>query len=170
MVERLTLTCFEPQETKFNVALVPAAAPDAEPMTVLGRIDSGSNINTIDYDIATSLCGNRIREGQVVRVGCQHTQGGQDGTYTQEIQCIVGRIPEVNIIFARDFGRSKARSEFSVDRGSLSSDRELNEEWAKNAVFLIEAKTRQDLLRKRNRHPDDDDSGQRMIQRPRTGE
>lgn len=138
---------------------------------MLARIDGERDTHLIDYDIARSLCGDRIREGQGVRVCWRQTQDDQSGGSTSQIQCIVGRIQEVNIVFARDFGRSKAQAETGSHRGFSPMDNatDFDREWAKNAALLLQAKTDQDVQRIRKRPPEDDDGGQHLAQRQRRG-
>lgn len=106
-----------------------------------------------------------------MRVCCRQTQEDQEGNSTNEILCVVGRIHEVNILFARDFGRSKAYSEPGSKRVlSSGEDAEMFRKMrAKNAALLLDAMAEQDVLRLRKRPPDDDGGGQRLTQRQRRG-
>lgn len=156
------------QESTFDVFLVPAAAPDTEPIPALARIDAESDTNIIDHEIAKSVCGDLVREGQRVRVCCRHTQDDHDGSDTTQIQCVVGRIHEVNIVFGRDFGRLKARSEPPSGRGlSVQDTPGLDRARAKYAALIANELAEQEVLYNRKRPPDDDEGSQRLAQRPR---
>lgn len=156
------------QESNLNVFLVPAAAPDTDAIPVLARIDAESDINIIDYEMAKVVCGYLMKEGQGVRVCWRRTRHDQDGNNTTQIQCVVGRIEEVNIVFAREFGRLKARSEPPSDRGFSASDRAEFEKYrARHIALVVDAMAEQDVLRNRKRPPEDDDNGQRLAPRLR---
>lgn len=104
-----------------------------------------------------------------MRVRYRQTQEDRDGNKTKEISCVVGQIQDVNILFARDFGRSKAYSEpGSTKVLSSGDDAEIFRRMrAKNAALLLDAMAEQDVLRHRKRSPDDDGGGQRVAQRRR---
>lgn len=102
-----------------------------------------------------------------MRVCWRETQNDQGNT--GQVQCVVSQIHDVNVVFARDFGRSKGEAEAGGSSSSVDKATDYEREWFKNAALLLHAKTEQDVQRIRKRPPDDDGGGQPLAQRQRRG-
>lgn len=70
------------------------------------------------------------------------------------MQCIVGQVQHVNIMFARDYGRLKTplESPSGSVRGSSSFDRvEFERRRARHMTLMAEALAEEEMLRERKR-------------------
>lgn len=156
---------------------------DAPPRPLRARIDPGRENNIIDLESAKELCGNWVEGGELVLVGCRFDHDDPDGTKTKQIRCVVGQIPDENVIFFREppgFPRSDSHSEAplgsSVPRNSSQGQDEFdpdeleetsNRHAAQIALEMANIKARQEL-RNRKRPPEDDDGRHHPARRMKT--
>lgn len=89
------------QDPTFNVICVPIAAPDDRPHSLLARIDTARDKNTIDLECARTLCGNQVTLGGRAEVRYRFDEDDPDGTKIYQMTCVVGNEKDENIVFSR---------------------------------------------------------------------
>lgn len=160
--------------------------PEAEPLSLLARIDTTIDSNIIDLEYAKTLCGDRVAEGQRVLVSYRFEPDDPDGTNTMQIRCVVGTTGagEANVIFAgeppgfpRPDNLAGSASGNAAPRksstGQADSDQDefqerYTERMAQLGAAMAKVMAKEDLRNKRRRTEDDDDGSNHPARRTRT--